>query len=133
MSTKMYKLSVATLVLLAALAMLLAGSFGNRTRQCLEDPSPGDLYMARIDALRGTRTEVPVYGVMRVEEVYPDRIMAHPATHSSASKRRAYRDLEKAIADEIAYDMSRSIEIARDDLLGLHARGIIVVAKDPGA
>lgn len=133
MSTKIYRLSLATLVVLAALTAVFIDGFGNRTRQCLEDPSPGDIYMARIDALRGTGTASPIYGLMRVEEVYPDRIMAHPAMHSSPSKRRAYRDLEKAIADEIRYDMSSSIEIAREDLLGLHARGVIVVAKAPGA
>ncbi|HEY5802613.1 MAG TPA: hypothetical protein VIT90_02820 [Lysobacter sp.] len=131
--SRTHSLSIAILVVVIVLAMIGFGSFGNRTRQHLEDPSPGDIYMACVSALRGGTAEPAIYGLVRVEEVYPDRIVAHPAVHSSPSKRRAYRDLEKAIADEIRYDMSKNIEIARDDLLGLHARGVIVVAKDPEA
>ena len=132
MSNMTYKASVAIVALATASAMIFVGSFENRTRRCLDDPSPGDIYMARINALHGATGAPAVYGLMRVEEVFPDRVMAHPAMGSSASKRRAYRDLESAVANGIRYDMSKDIEIARDDLARLHARGIIVVAKNPG-
>ncbi|HEY5849722.1 MAG TPA: hypothetical protein VIT62_02990 [Lysobacter sp.] len=131
--SRTYSLSITILVVVTAIALVVLGSFGNRTRERLEDPSPGDIYMARVNALRGGAAEPAIYGLVRVEEVYPDRIVGHPAMHSSPSKRRAYRELERAIADEVRYDMSKNIEIARGDLLGLHARGVIVVAKAPEA
>jgi hypothetical protein len=132
MSNITYKVAIAIVALATASAMIFVGSFENRTRRCLDDPSPGDIYMARINALHGATAAPAVYGLMRVEEVFPDRVMAHPAMDSSASKQRVYRDLKRAVADGIRYDMSTDIEIARDDLASLHARGIIVVAKNPG-
>ncbi len=126
-------LAVAIVALATASVMLLVGSFENRTRRCLDDPSPGDIYMARINALHGATTAPAIYAVMRVEEVFPDRIMMHPALESSPSKRRAYRDLQSAVGEGIRYDMAKDIEIARADLAGLHARGVIVVAKNPGS
>lgn len=126
-----YKIAAAIVVLATASLLLFMASFENRTRRCLDDPSPGDIYMARINALHGTTTAPAIYGLMRVEAVFADRIVAHPALDSSPSKRRAYRYLESAIAEGIPYDMTKDIEIARDDLESLHARGIIVVAKHP--
>jgi hypothetical protein len=132
MSNMTYKVAIAIVALATAAAMIFVCSFENRTRRCLDDSSPGDIYLARINALHGSTEAPALYGLMRVEEVFPDRVMAHPAMDSSASKRRAYRDLESAVANGIRYDMSKDIEIARDDLASLHARGIIVVAKNPG-
>lgn len=132
MSNTTYKVAAAIVALAMASAMIFVGSFENRTRRCLDDPSPGDIYMARINALHGATAAPAVYGLMRVEEVFPDRIMAHPAVDSSPSKRRAYRDLKSAVANGIRYDMTKNIEIARDELASLHERGIIVVAKNPG-
>lgn len=127
-----YKVAAAIVVLAMASLMIFMASFENRTRRCLDDPSPGDIYMARINELHGATAAPAIYGLMRVEAVFPDRIVAHPAVDSTPSKRRAYRYLESAVAEGIRYDMAKDIEIARDQLADLHARGIIVVAKNPG-
>lgn len=127
-----YKLAIITLMLAVALVLTVAGSFGNRTRQCLDDPEPGDIYLARMSALAKEERSTE-YGLMRVEEVYSDRIVAHPSIDRSPNKRRAYRHLEQAVGAGVRFDLSRQIEIARDDLPGLHERGVIVVAKNPDA
>ncbi len=130
--SRTYKVALVIVVLATASMMMFMGSFENRTRVCLDNPSPGDIYMARINALHGATAAPAIYGLMRVEEAFPDRIMAHPAIDSSRSKRRAYRYLESALTEGVRYDMTKDIEIARGELADLHARGIIVVAKNPG-
>lgn len=120
-------MAVGVLTLCTAAAVSVA--FGNRTRACLDAPRAGDLYMARISALRPGVAAATSYALLRVEEVRGDRIVARASTVRSPNKRRIYRQLDEVTRKAATFAPSDVFTLPRDDLHELHERGVILVAR----
>ncbi|GAA5071341.1 hypothetical protein [Lysobacter panacisoli] len=115
-------------VLTLCTAAVVSFAFSNRTRACLDAPRAGDLYMARISALRPGVTATS-YALLRVEEVRGDRIVARASSERSSNKRRIYRQLDEVKRKAAAFAPSDVFMLPRDDLRELHDRGVILVAR----
>lgn len=124
---KTFIVAVAVLTLCTLVAFRIG--FNNRTRACLDTPRAGDLYMARISALRPGAEVVAEYALLRVEEVHRDRVIARASTVRSPSKRRVYRQLDETVRRSDAFTPADAFALPRDDLHVLHERGVILVAR----
>lgn len=126
---------VAQKLAILALALALVGTvtfrltFGNRTQAYLDNPKAGDIYMVRMDDGKSAPSHTPLYTLVQVDSVHTDRVIAHAAQERSASKRRIYRALARAVAEGVPLPAGRSVAYPRASLLALHTKGVILVAK----
>lgn len=132
--------SVAPRVAILAAALVVAGTLsvltfglGNRTRACLADPEPGDLYVMRLRTLHEGRAPEVFYRLARVEDVHSDRVIVHAARERSPSKRLVHRQLMQSIAHGIAFEQADVLALPREALWDLHARGVILIARRPAS
>ena len=115
------------LLLVLAAGLVTCSSLRNRTRLSLEDPAPGDIYVARVSHFSAAADAQGRYGLLRVEDVRGRTVVVQPSRQTSRGKRGAYLSLDKAKG--VAFDASRRIEIDRDQLMPLHERGVILAAR----
>lgn len=116
------------LLLVLTAGLVTCSSLRNRTRLHLEDPEPGDIYVARVSHFLAPK-DAGRYGLLRVEDVRGRTVVVQPSRETSPGKRGAYLSLDKAKGRAVAFDVSRRIEIDRDQLIPLHERGVILAAR----
>lgn len=115
------------LLLVLAAGLVTCSGLRNRTRLYLEDPEPGDIYVARVGYFSAAEDARGRYGLLRVQDVRGRTVFVQPSRQTSQGKRGAYLSLDKA--EGVAFDASRRIEIDRDQLMPLHERGVILAAR----
>jgi len=95
------------------------------------DPQTGDLYAAELTYFSGYdfgEEDVPMFGLMRVVQVHPDRITLNTNTNAWSKARGAINDLRGNLSN-VEWDEDENIEVYRNELPHLIAEKKILDAR----
>lgn len=98
----------------------------------LSAPEVGDLYAGKLNQFSGIDFDVEegkdAYGLMKVVEVHPDRVVVITETSAWDNPRGARNDLRGDLKD-ITWDEEEKITLKRDELGKLKANGSLIEAR----
>lgn len=116
----------------AAQAAVAAGADTVASDPQLADPRVGDLYAARLNAFSVDNfgSENDVFGLLKVVDVQPDKIVVITETSGWENGRGARNDLRGDLKD-ITWDEEERITLMRNELAGLLANKDIIETRRP--
>lgn len=118
---------------LTLLFSLSAISQAQSTQELMLNPKVGDVYVGRVDEISSRlfgRTKTTAYGLLKVTNVFDNRIIVITSQQAWSDSRAALEILNLNMED-VAWDTTEEIELSREKLKELVEKNLLITIRQP--
>lgn len=118
---------------LTLLFSLSAISQAQSTQELMLNPKVGDVYVGRVDEISSRlfgRTKTTAYGLLKVTNVFDNRIIVITSQQAWSDPRAALEILNLNMED-VAWDTTEEIELSREKLKELVGKNLLITIRQP--